>query len=282
MDTIMYRKQKNLILSSGLALMLCTLNVSFAAESSTQNLVDVRQEVQIWTTYALNPYLRVNSLKATVKNGKATLTGVVQESVNKDLAKEIALSVDGIKEVDNQIKVVSDSSEKQRSSMSGFADAIDDVTITAAVKSKLLWSRYTEGLKTNVVTKSGLVSLSGTADSADAKELAGRLAINTRGVVSVNNALLVSQIKESSKAAVVESVIADSWITTKVKSTLLYSSNVSGTDVEVTTKSGVVTITGKLSSGAEKALVVELAENVKGVKRVDARGLNFSSTVGSR
>jgi osmotically-inducible protein OsmY len=271
----MYRKSKNLIVSSGLALMLSMLNVSYAEESSTQSLIDVRQEVQIWTTYALNPYLRANSLKVNVKNGKATLTGVVQEGVNKDLAKEIALGVDGIKEVDNQIRVISDSNDTQTSSMGRFADAMDDATITAAVKSKLLWSRYTEGLKTTVMTKSGRVSLTGTADSAAAKELAGRLAMNTRGVVSVNNALTVSLEKESSAVASAERVISDSWITTKVKSTLLYSSNVSGTDVEVMTKSGVVTLTGTLSSGAEKALAVELAENIQGVKRVEAGELTF-------
>lgn len=281
----MYRTPKNLIVTSGLALLLSTLNVSYAAESATQSLIDVRQEVQIWTTYALNPYLRANSLKATVKNGKATLTGVVPEDVNKELAKEIALGVDGIKEVDNQIKVVSESTVSQANPMSGFADAVDDATITATVKSKLLWSRHTDGLKTTVVTKLGRVSLTGTADSAAAKELAGRLAMNTRGVVSVDNALVISKEHASSlnvtqdKVAVAasgaEQTISDSWITAKVKSTLLYSTNVSGSSIEVSTQAGVVTLSGKLTSGAEKALAVELTENVRGVKSVDAKGLTF-------
>ena len=281
----MYRTPKNLIVTSGLALLLSTLNVSYAAESATQSLIDVRQEVQIWTTYALNPYLRANSLKATVKNGKATLTGVVPEDVNKELAKEIALGVDGIKEVDNQIKVVSESTVSQANPMSGFADAVDDATITATVKSKLLWSRHTDGLKTTVVTKLGRVSLTGTADSAAAKELAGRLAMNTRGVVSVDNALVISKEQASSlnvtqdKVAVAasgaEQTISDSWITAKVKSTLLYSTNVSGSSIEVSTQAGVVTLSGKLTSGAEKALAVELTENVRGVKSVDAKGLTF-------
>lgn len=281
----MYRTPKNLIVTSGLALLLSTLNVSYAAESATQSLIDVRQEVQIWTTYALNPYLRANSLKATVKNGKATLTGVVPEDVNKELAKEIALGVDGIKEVDNQIKVVSEPTVSQANPMSGFADAVDDATITATVKSKLLWSRHTDGLKTTVVTKLGRVSLTGTADSAAAKELAGRLAMNTRGVVSVDNALVISKEHASSlnvtqdKVAVAasgaEQTISDSWITAKVKSTLLYSTNVSGSSIEVSTQAGVVTLSGKLTSGAEKALAVELTENVRGVKNVDAKGLTF-------
>ncbi len=68
-------------------------------------------------------------------------------------------------------------------------------------------------------------------------------------------------------------VISDSWITTKVKSTLLYSSNVKGSDIEVTTNAGVVTLSGKLDTGVERALAVELAENVRGVKSVQAKTL---------
>lgn len=283
----MYKKPKNLIVSSGLALLLTTLNASYAVESSTQSLIDVRQEVQIWTTYALNPYLRADRLKVTVKDGKATLTGNVPEGVNKELAKEIALGVEGIKDVDNQIEVMTEPKVSEKNPMSGFADAIDDATITATVKSKLLWSRYTEGLKTTVVTKSGRVDLTGSAESAAAKDLAGRLAMNTRGVVSVNNKLIVGEKKntdvEQIKNAVAvassetERTISDSWITTKVKSTLLYSSNVSGSEVEVTTQSGVVNLSGHLSSGAEKALIIELAQNVRGVKSVESKGLTFSS-----
>ena len=281
----MYRKSKNLIMSSALVLFLNMLSVSYAAETKTQSLIDMRQEVQIWTTYVLNPHLRAHDIKVSVKEGKATLIGHVPEDISKELAKEIALGVAGIKEVDNQIKVTSDPTTSQVNQMSGFAEIVDDATITATVKSKLLWSRNTDGLKMTVITKSGQVSLTGTADSAAAKELAGRLALNTRGVLSVNNALVISQdqtsrldiTKSKVNAAVVvaEQSISDSWITTKVKSTLLYSSNVSGTNIEVSTKAGVVTLSGRLSSGAEKALAVEVTENVRGVKSVEAKGLTF-------
>jgi osmotically-inducible protein OsmY len=278
----MYRKPKNLFVSSGLALILSTLNASYATENSMQSLIDVRQEAQLSTTYTLNPYLRADNLKVNVKNGKATLTGVVPESVNKELAEAIALGVDGIKEVDNQIKVISHSTDFQSNLMNGYADAIDDATITAKVKSKLLWSRYTEGLKINVSTKSGRVTLTGTADGTAAKELAERLAMHTRGVVSVNNALVISQDKGSPALIDIERLMSDGWITTKVKSTLLYSSNVAGVDVEVATQSGVVTLSGTLGSGAEKALAIEYAENVRGVRRVNAEGLKVSSSDGTR
>ncbi len=56
---------------------------------------------------------------------------------------------------------------------------------------------------------------------------------------------------------------------------MLYSSNVKGSDVEVSTKGGVVTLSGKLGSGAERALAIELADNVRGVKSVNAETLTY-------
>ena len=44
-------------------------------------------------------------------------------------------------------------------------------------------------------------------------------------------------------------------------------------NVDVDTRNGVVNLKGSVSSPQERALAVELAENVSGVKRVDASGL---------
>jgi hyperosmotically inducible protein len=241
-----------------------------------QDIIDARQETQIWTTYALSPYLRASDLKVSVHEGKATLSGKVDEDVNKDLAKQIALGVDGIKNVDNQITVHSDYSPK---SATNYGESVDDVTITAGVKSRLFWSKYSY-LTTKVDTKAGRVILSGNVDSKDARDLAGRLASNTRGVVAVKNQITVDD-KPSATEAVKNAAndtsksVADAWITTKVKSNFIYSSNVSGADVDVSTNAGNVTLKGNVSNSAERALAIELAQNVRGVKSVDAKGLVF-------
>jgi osmotically-inducible protein OsmY len=60
-----------------------------------------------------------------------------------------------------------------------------------------------------------------------------------------------------------------------VKSTYLYSSNVASSDIAVTTQAGVVTLSGKVASGSERSLAIELAKNVLGVKRVKATALTF-------
>ena len=154
-------------------------------------MIEARQESQIWTTYALSPYLRANDLKVSVHEGKATLTGNVAESVNKDLAKQIALGVDGIKSVDNKIEVVPNYKAPAQSADRSYGEVVDDASITSAVKSKLLWSRYAEGLTAEVDTTRGKVKLTGSANSTEAKEAAGKLAMNTHGVHAVDNLLVV-------------------------------------------------------------------------------------------
>jgi osmotically-inducible protein OsmY len=69
--------------------------------------------------------------------------------------------------------------------------------------------------------------------------------------------------------------MADTWITTKVKSTYGYSSNVDGSDITVHTANGVVTLSGKVASGIERELAIELAKNIKGVKSVNSKALTM-------
>src|SRR4249919_2677778 len=99
----MYTQSRKLLLASGIALAMAATSGATAASTASQDVTEARQESQIWTTYALSPYLRANDLKVSVHDGKATLTGKVEESVDKDLAKQIALGVPGVKDVDNQI-----------------------------------------------------------------------------------------------------------------------------------------------------------------------------------
>lgn len=260
------------VIASAIALsMLTAAGTASSSDSVSQEVVQARQETQIWTTYALSPYLRANDIKVVVHGDTATLTGKVGEEVDKDLAKQIALGVNGIKTVDNQIVVTSDYKAPQVSTDRTFGEFIDDTTITTAVKSKLLWSKQAEGLAADVDSLRGKVTLRGTADSEAHKKAAGRLAGNTMGVLSVDNRIEVQSAKSTQRKP--STSMSDTWITTKVKSSLAYSSNVDGSAISVTTTKGVVELSGKVHSGAERALAVELAENIRGVTAVHAKGL---------
>lgn len=68
---------------------------------------------------------------------------------------------------------------------------IDDAAITTKVKAKLLGDSITEGLKVDVDTYKGAVTLSGYVNNARQRERAAEMAQTVAGVTSVRNNLLV-------------------------------------------------------------------------------------------
>lgn len=72
--------------------------------------------------------------------------------------------------------------------------------------------------------------------------------------------------------------VSDTWITTKVKSDLLATDNVSGTDISVETKNGVVWLSGAVKTQAEHDKAVSVAKGIEGVKKVDASKLKVAAT----
>jgi len=70
---------------------------------------------------------------------------------------------------------------------------IDDATITASVKSKLVAEKAANLTRVDVDTNNGTVYLNGTVDSADQKTRAEQLAREAKGVKSVVNNLQVQK-----------------------------------------------------------------------------------------
>ena len=253
---------------------IAAVRAASAPATPLQDIIAARQESQILTAYALNPYLRANELKASVHNGKATLTGKVADPVARELAEQIALAVSGIHGADNKLEVQPNYRPPAKSAERSFGDLVDDATITSTVKSKMLWSRHGEGIKSIVDSVRGVVTISGTADNAEAKDFAGKLAATTYGVRSVNNQLAVESA--NTEVARTEGAdVTDGWITAKVKSTFKYSTHVDSASVAVNTNGGIVKLTGKMDSIAERAATIELAGGVRGVKSVDSSALTM-------
>ena len=67
--------------------------------------------------------------------------------------------------------------------------------------------------------------------------------------------------------------VTDTWITTKVKSELATTDGVKSTEIEVTTKNGVVALIGVLGSKESVEKAIAATKSVKGVKSVDSAGL---------
>ena len=72
--------------------------------------------------------------------------------------------------------------------------------------------------------------------------------------------------------------VTDTWITTKVKSSLLADNDVSGLKIEVDTVDGVVFLTGTAETQAQVAEAKRIAGEIDGVTRVDATKLKVEAS----
>jgi len=136
----------------------------------------------------------------------------------------------------------------------------DDRIESSAAKS-YVFKTYLKDDSIKVQSKDGVVTLTGSVAADSHKTLAENTVTSLPGVTSVNDQLTVvgAQPPEHS----------DAWITTKVKSALLFHRNVSASATTVTTVGGIVTLTGVADSTAQRELTTEYAKDIDNVKSVD-------------
>jgi hyperosmotically inducible periplasmic protein len=140
--------------------------------------------------------------------------------------------------------------------------AIDDATVTAKVKAELVKNPDTKARQIHVMTKNGMVELTGFVDSLAEKQAAERQAQAVEGVKSVDNRLQLAGERTA------KSVLSDSSVTAKVKSKLIEDPTTKARDIHVETKAGIVQLSGFVSSSDEKAQAAKIAREVEGVQSV--------------
>jgi hyperosmotically inducible protein len=137
--------------------------------------------------------LKGSDISVTTTNGVVTLTGSATGSASKSEAEDLTKQVQGVKDVDNELKTPSSSETgaKTKTVASNAKHEVSDSWITTKVKSELFADSLTKGFDVKVVTTKGVVVLSGSLPNEDAVKRAKELAEKVDGVKSVNSDDLV-------------------------------------------------------------------------------------------
>ena len=120
----------------------------------------------------------------------------------------------------------------------------------------------------NVSSNRGAVTLTGTVDSPAEAELARKIADDVEGVASVENKLQTKAGDEKPADRSVGEKVDDARIVVQVRAGLMVNRNIDSSEIEVSSKNGIVTLTGIVRNGAEKDLAQKVAEDCWGVKGV--------------
>lgn len=170
---------------------------------------------------------------------------------------------------------------------------VNDAWITTQVYSKFFMDPDIKGRNIKVETMSGVVTLTGTVQSGAERNQAVAKAKTTDGVKQVVDKLSLAQAEKPlpsapheknsrsasenaeqvkaharSVADRVGKEVSDTWITTKVQAMYFLDRDVKGMNIDVTTKGGIVTLTGTVATEATRQKAVADARSIEGVGQV--------------
>ena len=171
-----------------LAVALSTASLAASAADSWKDTAkDAWIDGKAETTLLFNEHLNSFDINTDVKNGVVVLTGSVDREVDKALASELILSLDGVTEVDNKLTVMQD----EESDSSEFTAELNDAKVETVVKTRLLIESEVSGLDIEVEANQGTVTLSGKVASEAERDLAIAIAKRTDDVTNVIDKLQV-------------------------------------------------------------------------------------------
>jgi hyperosmotically inducible periplasmic protein len=151
---------------------------------------------------AADDTVKAYQVNVDTRNGVVTLTGDVDSPLAKERAVQITRNTDGVRDVVDNITVTEsaptgglydrDDADRGTGNIGDNDRPITgDAGITSAVKAKLLADSTVSGLRIDVDTENGVVTLTGTVKSKAEADQAMMLARNTDGVTRVVNNLKV-------------------------------------------------------------------------------------------
>jgi hyperosmotically inducible periplasmic protein len=142
-------------------------------------------------------------------------------------------------------------------------DHVDDATITASVKTKLLGEKGVPSNDVNVEVYKGVVLLSGFVKSQAEKDASEKVARGVSGVKEVRNKL---RIHASTSMG---TKLDDTMLVGKVKAALIDAKDVKSNQINIEARGAVVQLGGFVTSTGMRDRAMDIARRVSGVKSVD-------------
>ncbi len=180
--------------------------------------------------FLFDPAVPLNDIDIVTNDGIVTLSGSVNNILAKNRAERIAETVRGVRSVINNI-VVKPTTYRR------------DIEIESDIQDALVMDPVAESYEIDVeVDNNGVVTLNGTVDSWQEKQLVKKIAMGVRGVTEINNEIEVEYKTER----------PDSEIKSEIEKTLRWNVLVDHALIDVEVNDGNVKLSGTVGSAAEK------------------------------
>lgn len=219
--------------------------IDLPADRSDREIAHDVTELLRWNTV-----VDAEAIDVQVEDDVVTLSGQVDSLYEKQLAARLA-EVTGVQEVD------SSNLDVRWTERDGDALPRDGRELQQAVRMSLSLDPRLEAFEPDIAVENGVVTLTGSVDSLDAKLVAGDAARDTLGVETVRNRLEVNPPD-----------VPDEQLAERVSDALQRSPYVSDAEIEVDAVDGEVYLEGEVDSWFERYVVGDAAAHVIGVVEV--------------
>lgn len=211
----------------------------------------------IETDLAVDDAIAAHRIDVETRGHVVKLSGSVDNLLARERATERAMATKGVRSVVNRIEVV--------------APARPDAELESDVRSALLADPATDSYEVDVSAAGGVITLEGTVDSWQEKQLSAMVAKGVRGVEGIENEIEVDYMTSR----------ADYEITADIERRLGTSVWVDQRLLDVEVQDGRVMLSGTVGSEAERARAAALAW-VVGVKSVSIDDVETDWWAGDR
>jgi hyperosmotically inducible periplasmic protein len=172
-----------------LALMTVSLFVATACaatrtqKSAGEGIDDALITAQVKTALIGDATTKARHIDVEVFKGRVQLNGFVGSERERTQAVSLARKVNGVHNVDNNLKV--------KGEPLSAGEVVDDSSISAKVKSALIADERTKAHQINVETHDSVVLLAGFVANSESRSAAGEVASSVTGVKSVDNQIAI-------------------------------------------------------------------------------------------
>lgn len=191
-------------------------------------------------------------IQVQVANGKAILLGTSDNEVAKRAAEEVAKHYPGIKEVENNIRIIPQYSNPH---------ADTDTDLREKILYAFALNENIDESSISVFVNNGKVRLEGSVDAYWKKFLVEEIALSVNGIYEAENKLAVIPAKR----------LVDDFIARRINTVIANRRSIDPTLITIEVLEGIVTLTGRVPDRESHDCVINAAKYTAGVVEVEDR-----------
>ena len=234
-------------------------SIQSAFHSIQESTQDAASTSRVRTALLLSKQVSPFDIKVQTIQGEVTLEGQVPSEQVRTMAGAIAQDTSSVKKLHNNLSV--NPSIERNPDREHLGERVADLEIKTLVADAL--SKNTELAEKHITTevRDRAVTLGGTVQTVSQKNTADQIAWQVPGVRGLTDNLSLSDAQAMPESP-------DDKLAHRVEFELYSTKAIPLKNVQIHADNGIVTLTGTVSSRAEKLLAEKTAKSVEGVRRV--------------